>query len=442
MNSISERVCQRRAVLQASALAAAALAQGMHLAPTEAAEASKANGPLRSPKVETKQIAVLLSPEVKSRLTRLHMRQAMWDAGCLMTYEDHGPQGEKDVLPRISFRRSMVWRGSRAGGNYQHHVQLARFKGRICLAWSNGMVDEEAPGQQILIASSEDGIQWTTPDVVLPRQEKENLVHNCVGLLATAEDLFLYAWTEVAVRAAGVTGMRRIEPASSRVDLYSSRDGKQWSLRTPRLTHPGKNHAAIFEAPRPTRDGFYLCGGSQSGPVVFRWKPGGLAKEPEVIRVPLAPDASFPYGEATWYQAPDGLIVMFWRDEACSCRLFVNFSTDQGRTWTQPVISDIPNSMQRVYAGALPDGRVYLVNDACPGLLQRRQLTIATSRDGRRFDRIAMLVDDPTRQRFPGLLKAHGWQYPCVLVHGNRLLVAYSVNKEDVECGVLDLAEL
>ena len=326
----------------------------------------------RSPlKIETRSTAILLSPEVKAQLARLQMRQATWEAGCLMTYEDHGPQGEKDVFPRLALARSAVWRGSREHGNYQHHCQLAKFKGRIYLAWSNGCVDEEAPGQQILIASSADGAGWTPPEPVLPRQEKEHLVHNCVGLLGTADELLLYSWTEVAFRRAGVVGMHRIEPATSRVDLYASRDGKKWALRTPRPVLPGSSHAAMFEAPRPLADGTFLCGGSQSGPAVFRWKAGRLTEPPEVVRVPPARDASFPYGEATWCQSRDGLLVMFWRDESQSCRLFVNFSSDNGRTWSAPIITDIPNSMQRVYAGALPDGRAYLLSDANPRLLDR-----------------------------------------------------------------------
>jgi hypothetical protein len=263
-----------------------------------------------------------------------------------------------------------------------------------------------------------------------------------VGLLGTDEELLLYCWSEVATPDPTVVGMRRITAATSRVDLYASRDGRKWTLRTPRLVHPGTSHAAMFEAPRPLADGTFLCGGSQSGPVVFRWNRDGLAKAPEVVRLPPAAEASFPYGEATWYQARDGLVAMFWRDESQSCRLYVNFSVDGGRTWTSPVLSDIPNSMQRVYAGTLPDGRAYLINDAHPRLLDRRQLTIALSKDGRVFDRIWMLVDDPTRQRHPGLLKAHGWQYPCALAHGGRLLVAYSVNKEDIECGVVDLTKI
>jgi len=430
----------RREFLVVSALGSAAVGAN----PSAANDRAERDVPIAAApcplKIETRPTAILLSPQVKSQLARLQMRQAMWEAGCLMTYEDHGPQGEKELFPRLPFPRSMVSRGSRLHGNYQHHSQLAKFKGRYYLAWSNGFGDEEAPGQQILIASSVDGLQWTPPAPVLPRQAKENLVHNCVGLLGTADELLLYSWSEVAERAAAVPGMHRIEPATSRVDLYASRDGKQWALRTPRLVLPGKSHAAMFEAPRPASDGTFLCGGAQSGPVVFRWKADRLAEPPEVVRVPPAPDASFPYGEATWYQARDGLLVMFWRDESQSCRLFVNFSIDHGRTWSAPIISDIPNSMQRVYAGAISDGRVYLLNDANPRLLDRRQLTIALSNDGRSFDRIWMLIDDPTRQRHPGLLKAHGWQYPCALADGDRLLVAYSVNKEDIECGVLDLA--
>ncbi len=161
-----------------------------------------------------------------------------------------------------------------------------------------------------------------------------------------------------------------------------------------------------------------------------------------MVRVPPAPNARFPYGEATWYEARDGLLVMFWRDEAQSLRLYVNTSEDGGKTWTRPILSDIPNSMQRVYAGSLPDRRVYLINAATPRLLERRQLTIAISDDGRTFSSIAMLVDDPTKQRFPGLLKAHGWQYPCALAEEDRLLVAYSVNKEDIQCGVLPIKAL
>jgi hypothetical protein len=390
---------------------------------------------------ETVSVALMLSPQVKASLRRLHMRQAMTDAQCLMTYEDQGFRGQSDLLPRAPFRRASVFRGSRERGNYQHHVQLAKFRGRYYLAWSNALLDEESPGQQILVAHSPDGLYWTDPQPAVPRGTG-GLVHNCVGLLGTDKELLLYCWTEVAVRDVKLPGMRRFEAGDNRVDLYASPDGGKWTLRSPKLLHPGRDHAAMFEAPRRTREGVLLCGGSQNGPVVFRWQGDDPTTAPEVVRVPAAPNATFPYGEATWYQTEDGLIVMFWRDEAQSTRLYVNSSADGGKSWTAPIISDIPNSMQRVYAGTLPDGRAYLINDANPRLLDRRQLTVGLSKDGRTFDRIHMLVDDPVRQRLPGLLKANGWQYPCALVDGPKLLVAYSVNKEDIECGMVDCVKL
>jgi hypothetical protein len=422
----------RRNFLRASAAGSLALV-GVGWHETSGAGAHAAGpgpGPL---KTETVPVALMLSSQLKAKLSALQMRQATADS----QYAHEG-----DLVPRATFRHASVWRGSREQGNFQHHQQIGKFQGRYYVAWSNGLLDEEGLGQQVLVAHSADGLQWSDPQPAVARsQGGDGLVYNSVGLLATDKELFLYCWTYAAIRDANAPRGRRMEPGTNRIDLYASSDGKQWTLRTPKLLHPGRDHGPMMEAPRRMREGVLLCGGSQNGPVVFRWPGGDPTHAPEVIRVPPS-KISFPYGEATWYQTADGLIVMFWRDEAKSLQLYVNTSTDGGLTWTPPILSDIPNSMQRVYAGTLPDGRHYLINDANPRLLDRRQLTIALSKDGRTFDSIYMLVDDPVRQRFPGGAKVNGWQYPCALVDGSKMLVAYSVNKEDIECGVLDLTRI
>ena len=41
---------------------------------------------------------------------------------------------------------------------------------------------------------------------------------------------------------------------------------------------------------------------------------------------------------------------------------------------------------------------------------------------------------NPTSRRAFGVLKCDGYQYPFGLVEEERLLVGYSVNKEDMEC--------
>jgi hypothetical protein len=98
--------------------------------------------------------------------------------------------------------------------------------------------------------------------------------------------------------------------------------------------------------------------------------------------------------------------------------------------------------MSRVHAGRLADGRHYLCNNAFPTLLDRRHLMLLLSTDGLTFDKAYVLVDDPTSQRLKGMLKADGYQYPCCLPEDDRLLVAYSVNKEDIECGVVAVGRI
>ena len=49
---------------------------------------------------------------------------------------------------------------------------------------------------------------------------------------------------------------------------------------------------------------------------------------------------------------------------------------------------------------------------------------------------------EPTRQRFQGHLKCHGYQYPSCLVDGDRLLIAHSVNKEDIAVGIVDTTKV
>ena len=205
----------RRNFLRASASGGLALA-GLGWGETgHAADVAKAAS--LTLKTETATVAVMLSPQIKAKLDALQMRQAMTDAGAKTS--------EKDVLPRASFPHASVFRGSREHGNFQHHQQLTKFQGRYYLGWSNGLVGEEEPGQQILIASSADGLHWTDPQPAVARHQGGGaLVHNCVGLLGTEKELFLYCWDEEVMSDAKSPGVRRIEEESKRVDLYASPD--------------------------------------------------------------------------------------------------------------------------------------------------------------------------------------------------------------------------
>lgn len=302
---------------------------------------------------------------------------------------------------------------------------------------------QEAPDQRIMLSSSHDGKHWSAAKCVIPGDIEKGLVRNCVGLYACESKMVLYCWTERATKETEASGVHRIEASSARVDSYTSKDGRKWELREEGIITAGKSHSMMFEAPRLTKEGILLAGGSHDGPVAYRWEASNPAGKPEIVKMPSPPkEASFPYGEATWYQTDEGLIVMFWRDEGASPHLYINFSEDGGKTWTPPMISDFPDSMSRVYAGSMPDRRFYLIGNSYPKLLDRMHLMISISEDGYEFSKMYSVLDDPTAQRTKGLLKCHGHQYPCASADKDSLIIGYSVNKEDIKCGIIDISHL
>ena len=388
-------------------------------------------------RITTQQHVSILTDEVRGQLSRFHWHWRFVDARCLMKNDDHGPQGiTPPIMPYAPFVRSRIYTGTRETGSYNHHSQLNKFKGRYVFAFSNGYVDEEAEGQRIMVSSSADGRIWEDARVVIGGEPGTNVVHNCVALTATPDTLYVVDWREEAIRDASVVGMRRIIPEKNRLHLLASSDAVTW--REAKAFDP--NIKVIFESPRLTAEGRLMCVCStvDHGAGIMLWPGNDIGEDPEVISLPTPEGAVFPYGEGSWYQLDDGRIIAFWRDEGGSCRVWVNCSEDGGRTWVAPMISDIPDSMSRNYAGRLTDGRYYLCNNAFATLLDRRHLTLLVSDDGLTFNKVYNVIDDPTSQRLKGLLKADGYQYPCCLTDGDNLLVGYSVNKEDIECGIID----
>lgn len=53
------------------------------------------------------------------------------------------------------------------GAQYNHHPQITAWRGRLYATWSSGLIHEDFPGQQMVMAVSEDGgDSWSSPTVV------------------------------------------------------------------------------------------------------------------------------------------------------------------------------------------------------------------------------------------------------------------------------------
>lgn len=126
--------------------------------------------------------------------------------------------------------------------------------------------------------------------------------------------------------------------------------------------------------------------------------------------------------------------------------------------WTAPVKTSLPDSGSRTCAGTFPPLReggglhgVYMVgNQIDKG---RDPVTLSLSQDGRAFDQHwavrfgvpgADIDHGGSCPRYPGTAKGCGYQYPGAMIDvpNGRMLVSYSIGKEDIGLTIFPLSSL
>ena len=387
---------------------------------------------------QSTRILRMTTEDYRAKIHNAYVLESLWKANCLRSNDDRGPRGAADEpIQRAPFERHRVFTGNFGCGTYNHHMQLTKWRDGYVLAFSNCERDEDRPGQRTMISFSRDLRTWTEAVEIIPGDKNAGMGIQTGGIYADDTQIVVYAMARWNMKAAKDPGMTIFGDSESQIDAWRSTDGREWE-RHPDIIHD----AWIFEGPRPTREGRLLTAGARDGePIAYLWDADNVADTPQIVEMPKTPAGMELFlAEASWYQLDSGRIMMFWRDEGATERLAFTASDDGGRTWLDCTSTDLPDSMSRVYAGRLTDGRYYLVGNTWPKLLDRTHLMLSLSEDGSTFSEIYTLVDDPTTQRAPGLLKADGYAYPCCVVEGDKLVVSYSVNKEDIEVGVVDMA--
>jgi len=284
-------------------------------------------------------------------------------------------------------------------------------------------------------------MNWSKPGVVAPTPVSSKLVRNNAGLYATNDRLYCYICVAKDYgRDVATPGMSSLKEQHIRLDVYETADLKTWTQYEnicPNLY--------LFEGPRMTRGGKLLCCGfdlyDHHGMVLIWDDASKPYLPPRVVHIQPSSQGVLPE-QGTWYQTDDGRIWMYQRDSSVSCRLAITFSDDEGETWTELVRTDFPNTYSRAFAGQLTDGRFYIVGNNYDALLNRMNLPIALSDDGYTFNRQYTLVEGATTRRINGRHKEDGYHYPNCMTDGDKLLVIYSVNKEDIEVGIVDTRKL
>src|SRR5829696_2750211 len=74
------------------------------------------------------------------------------------------------ALPAVAgVRHVEVFRAIAGGWTYNHHVDLAVWKGRLYLAWDSCEKDEDVGVSRERYATSEDGAKWSPPAQLFPQ---------------------------------------------------------------------------------------------------------------------------------------------------------------------------------------------------------------------------------------------------------------------------------
>lgn len=344
---------------------------------------------------------------------------------------------------------SLVWQpATREEGAFNHFVALTRFNNKMYLMWGNHPHGEDAPGQQILMSTSNEWGQWSKPVVlfeppcpVVPEAEEGNGPH-----------LTPDRWVVIEGKLYAV--VYNFRPNSWNYPLFRevNSDG---SFGTPFLMKSLPTGAELPDFMKDQPDAKIVPAFADK---IQEWYKDNdqiswWANAHDGIQRPGA--GGEPLIESFIYRAKDNGLVLFLRchgwpqSPTHNNRLYVSFNSGSGG-WTTPYPTDIPDAPSRTEAVTAADGTIYLIGNQIayefdkPLYLNRDPITISISKDGYKFEKTyALRTGAPKTYRFPGVARRNpGFAYSSSLIHDGWLYTAYSVGKEEIGISRVQLADL
>jgi hypothetical protein len=372
---------------------------------------------------------------------------------------------------KIDLEEIRVFEG-RPGAAYNHHHQVLFDRGRLYVSWSDGVVNEDNPGQRMLFSFSDDvGHTWSAEAQISSPPPEKTSTYTAMGIRAYQDKLIAYyghyGYTDLAMSQSGLLlthiGAKFAEDSTkwahcdSFTSLRISKDrGGTWGAPTRIIENFVPNLR-----PFPTRSGRLIMPGNITFPYtddpagIRGWKHAGLPRLPKwTVDDPEGfHKACFVrhdprnYCEGSFFQTDDGTIHMMLRTDPIppdkhDGLLAVTESTDDGKTWSEPMLTSYTDCSCRFHFGRLPDGRFFGLS--CPNPKgSRTPLVLATSKDGISFDRHYILGDSTaSKPRMPGGDKGGAYGYPTCDIADGKMYIVFSRAKEDIYFTKLDLRTL
>jgi hypothetical protein len=341
------------------------------------------------------------------------------------------------LRPAIGVESREVMRANRThpdqadgfGWTYNHAPMLAYWGGRFYLEYLSNPVGEHIAPGQTLVATSADGRSWTMPQVVFPpyklREGGPGMMHQRMGFyVAPNQRLLVLAFYAYAPNPFGKGGIGRVvreayrdgtygpihfirynswvgwNESNTNYPLYTKSSDRGFVEACEALLKDKLKTMQWWEEDR-SQDGFYTVAADLEAPSVYHRK--------------------------------DGLAVALWKWSHGA------LSTDEGKSWTQPV--KLPTLLMdgaKVWGQRTRDGRYALVYNPINDTNNRWPLAVVTGDDGIHFDHMLLVNGEVPPKRHIGLWKDWGSMYVRGISEGNGvppgedLWVTYSVTKEDI----------
>ena len=349
-------------------------------------------------------------------------------------------------------------------GIYHHHPQITFFRGKYFATWSNHPLGESGPGQKVVGAMSEDGKKWSSLGVVIDSLDAVGETSVMPGRALIASPMIVARGRLYAVGGLnditgfGPAGICQTDPPvqQERTDdcRQRMRDWLGYVLREIRSDGTLGPEFWVGDEPLEALEGQREINGAKP--------PKPVMDEIESTLMAAVTASPWDCSHAEQLQAEDGsylcepaavqagdLTIRYLRDLSLSKYVYVQFSFDDGKTWSKAKRTEIPDAPSKVTFGKIEEGPFFLIGNqaarkkGCP----RDPITIALSDDGTQFNdayairwRAPKLQLESQQAEKDG--RGRGFQYPSFCIAKGKLWVIYSVNKEGIEVTSIDLSEL
>ncbi|HEV2292620.1 MAG TPA: hypothetical protein VGR35_02120 [Tepidisphaeraceae bacterium] len=347
--------------------------------------------------------------------------------------------GGLEPLPGVTSHE--VFRAPADGYTYNHHVDLACWKGRLYLGWNSCQKDEDAWPSREVYSTSADGRTWDAPKELFPQGLSTPIrmffFHAPNGRMLAIAGLRM-SHERLVERNKGPVVVREIAADHTLGDVFllvKPTEGTKITtgVPTPPLYRSATDTGFVEACNQLLANRPFLEQqdyGTALGDRRMKWHDvTNWAAVDEYTRG----RADF-FGKGfSFFHRKDGALV------GISKLGFVVVSTDEGETWGTPVRPrTLVTGGAKVWGQRTSDGRYALAYN--PHLTERFPLVLVHGDDGVTFRDMRVVFGNKPPLRHPGEHKGPGPQYVRGISqwssdgswNDDAMWVCYSVNKEDI----------